>query len=146
MELRETPVGEGVDGIKTLVGGGFCLSSCHCNPRQSTTHTRVLLSYVPLTETTPTRRHTLYKAHSETWVDGPLLLFWKEYHGRDRGTPTILIIHIHVIHSMKPSADLPSSTDSHTPHLLIWHGQLVFATVNLESRREGDSCDGAGRW
>lgn len=46
LELRDTPMGEGreVEGGRPCIKEtlrGFVLSSCHCNPRQSTTHTRV---------------------------------------------------------------------------------------------------------
>lgn len=53
----KTPAGGG-GGIKIL--WGFVLSSCHCDPRQSTTHTLVLLLYPHPLKPQP-HTHTLYK-------------------------------------------------------------------------------------
>lgn len=148
VELKETPVGEGGGAIKTL--WGFVLSSCHCNPRQSTTHTRVLLVYVL---TLKNHTHTHSQCINPTMCIGPLLSLNKACQRRDReggGAPATLITHTHITHSMKPSADPPIiHTHRHThrhAHLLIRHGQLVLATVNRRAGGRGIDCMGAGRW
>lgn len=122
--------------IKTL--WGFVLSSCHCDPRQSTTHTPVLLLYV-LT----LKPHPYPHCINPTMCGGPLLPPHKACRGRDRvgNTQTTLITHRNVTHSMTPSPDPPPPCHirTHTcPHLLIRHGELV-SPVNQRAGGGGSS-------